>query len=103
MWPKDDYQEHMLGYLDGVRTEIERLEQSRIYRNDTDELFDDLEIALEQLWWLIEANDVEWEGFRYTLEASCDDLLRNFYRVPSDESLIFSVRLTLTEKLELVT
>jgi hypothetical protein len=92
MWPKEDYQEHMLGYLDWVQTEIERLEQGRIRRNDLDELYDDLEVALERLWRLI--------GVRYMLEASCDELLHAFYRVPHAGSLILSVSLAITENHE---
>jgi hypothetical protein len=100
MWAKDYYQEQMLGYLDWVQTEIEHLEQTRIRQNDLNELYDDLEIALERLWQLIWASDVDWEGFRYTLEASCDTLLLTFYRVPRADSLILPVRLTIIENHE---
>ena len=81
MRTKDSYQEHMLGYLGGVQTEIELLGQSRIRRNALLELYHDLDIALERLWRLIGASDTDWEQFRFTLEASCDDLLRAIYRV----------------------
>ena len=100
MWVKDYYQEQMLGYLDWVQTEIEHLEQTRIRRNDLDELYDDLEIALERLWRLIRASDRDWERFRYVLESSCDELLQAFYRVPHADSLILSVSLTTTENHE---
>ena len=91
MWTKDYYQEQMLGYLDWVQTEIEQLEEKRMRRNDLDELYDYLEIALDRLWRLIRASDVDWEGFRYTLEASCDELLGAFFRAPRPGSWIFSV------------
>jgi hypothetical protein len=100
MWQKDDYQEHMLGYLSWVQTEIERIEQARIRRNDLDQLYEELEVALDRLWRLIWASDVDWEGFRYTLEASCDELLQAFYRVPHTGYLIFSVSPTMTENHE---
>ncbi len=100
MWAKEYYQEQMLGYLDWVQTEIERLEQTRSRRNDLNELYDDLEIALERLWRLIWASDVDWEGFRYLLETSCDELLHAFYHVPPTGSLIFAVRFTAIENHE---
>ncbi len=82
MRTKDSYQEHMLGYLVGVKTGIERLERSaQIRRNDVIELYNDLDIALEHLWWIIRSNDVEWEPLRHNLEGRCDDLLRGYYRV----------------------
>jgi hypothetical protein len=82
MWTKDDYQEHMLGYLDEVRAEIERLTHSSLQQHDPNELRTDLDNASELLWWLIDSSDADWEGFRYPLEACCDELLRAFYRVP---------------------
>ncbi len=100
MWAKDNYQEHMLGYLDWVQTEIERLEQARIRQHDLDELYDDLKIAQERLWRLIGAADVDWERFRSPLEVSCDTLLRTFYQVPYTGSLIPSVHFIMAEKLE---
>ncbi len=72
----------MLGYLGGVQTDIELLEQLRIRRHDLIELYNDLDLTLERLWRLIGASDADWERFRFTLEASCDELLRAFYRVP---------------------
>jgi hypothetical protein len=82
MWAKDDYQEHMLGYLGEMRVEIERLPLSSGQQHDLNELLTDLDIASELLWWLIESSDADWEGVRYPLEASCSELLRTFYRVP---------------------
>ena len=87
MWQKEDYQEHMLGYLGWVQTEIERTEQARIHRNDLDQLYEELEIALEQLWRLISASEGDWERFRYPLELSCDSLLRRFYGISRADSL----------------
>lgn len=86
----------MLGYLDWAQTEIEQLEEKHIQYKDLDELYDYLEIALDRLWRLIRATDVDWEAFRCTLEASCDELLGAFYRAPRAGSWIFSVNLTLT-------
>ena len=100
MWAKDYYQEQMLGYLGWVQTEIERLEQTRIRRNDLDELYDDLEITPERLWRLIRASDRDWEGSRYMLEVSCDELLHALYRVPPAGTWIFSVSVTITENHE---
>ncbi len=82
MRTKDSYQEHMLGYLFGVQTEIERLEQSpHIRRSDLIELYGNLDTALERLRWIINSNEIEWELLRYNLEGCCDDLLRGYYRV----------------------
>lgn len=100
MWAKDYYQEQMLGYLDWVQTEIEHLEQARIRRNDLNELYDDLEIALDRLWQVIWASDVDWEGFRGLLEASCDELLQAFYRAPHSGYLILSVSLNTNQNYE---
>lgn len=80
MWQKDDYQEHMLGYLGAVQTEIEQLAYSHFSQHDLNVLYTDLDVTAEQLWRLIEARDEEWEACRYLLEASCDHLLRAFYR-----------------------
>jgi hypothetical protein len=90
MWTKDYYQEQMLGYLDWVQTEIEELEPAYGRQNDLNELYDDLEIALERLWWLIGASDVDWEDYRYPVETSCDALLRVFNPLPSANSLALS-------------
>lgn len=82
MRTKDSYQEHMLGYLVGVQSEIERLERiPHITRSDLFELYDDLDAALERLWWIINSNDMEWESLRHNLEGRCDDLLRDYYQV----------------------
>ena len=97
MWTKDDYQEHMLGYLSEVQSEIERLTRSSLQYHDLDDLYTDLDIASERLWRLIGARDVDWEGLRDPLEVSCDDLLRAFYRVPRAGSLILSVSFIITE------
>jgi len=80
MWTKDDYQEHMLGYLDGVQTSVETLE-SPIGHGDLVELYENLDTSLERLWRLIRARDTDWERFRFPLEASCDNLLRTFNRM----------------------
>lgn len=80
MWTKDDYQEHMLGHLGDLQSAVETLE-SPIGRGNLIELYENLDTSLERLWRLISANDTEWERFRFPLEASCDDLLRAFYRV----------------------
>jgi hypothetical protein len=100
MWQKDDYQEHMLGYLSWVQTEIERIEQTCIRRNGLDQLYEELEITLDRLWRLISATEVHWERFRYPLELSSNSLLRMLYRVPTANSLILPVRLTITERYE---
>ena len=82
MWTKDDYQEHMLGYLGSVQAEIDRLAHTSLQQHDFNELRTDLDIASELLWWLIGSSDADWEGFRYLLEASCGDLLRALHHVP---------------------
>src|SRR6185503_9310722 len=64
------------------------LAHSRLQQLDFNEFYTDLDIASERLWRLIKANDADWEGFRYTLEASCDELLCTFYRVRCAGSLI---------------
>jgi hypothetical protein len=79
MWTKESYQEHMLGYLYGVETQIEALEQSP---SEIRLLYRILDRALDRLWRLIMASDTEWEWFRFALEVSCDDLLDALYRVP---------------------
>ena len=79
MWTKDDYQEHMLGYLDDLQTAVETLEPP-VRRGNLSELYENLETSLERLWRLIRANDNDWERFRFPLEASCGDLLGAFYR-----------------------
>ena len=78
MWPKDDYQEHMLGYLDGVRVEFERLVPSP--QRDRIEFYANLDSSLECLWQLIRASEVEWEAYRYPLETQCAELLRMLAR-----------------------
>lgn len=100
MWQKEDYQEHMLGYLGGLQTEIERTEPTRIRWNDLDQVYEELEIALEQLWRLISASEVDWERFRYPLELSCDSLLRRFYRIPRADALKIPVRFITIESYE---
>ena len=100
MWPKDDYQEQMLGYLAGMQTKIERFADSRHQRHDLSELYADLDIASQRLWRLIGATDLDWEDFRNSLEVGCDELLRVFYRAPPASALKRSVRLTVTEKRE---
>jgi hypothetical protein len=97
MWTKDDYQEHMSGYLEGVRIEIDRLARLRVQSHSVNEFYTRLDIALDCLRQLILASDVEWEGYRYTLEASCDSLLRTFYRVPPAGTLILSVSFMMIE------
>ncbi len=81
MWTKDYYQELMLGYLGSVQTEIGALEHSRIRRGDLIELYEHFDLSQEHLWRIIRASDTDWERFRFTLEASCGDLLQAFYRV----------------------
>lgn len=76
MWHKDDYQEHMLGYLGGVQAGIERLSPSTFQQYELNEFHSDLDNAFELLWWLIGSSDADWEDLRYTLEESCDTLLR---------------------------
>ena len=87
MWPKSDYQEHMLSYIDEVQNEIERLADSRLYRHELQKLYIDLDIVSDRLWRLIGASDIDWESLRYTLEASCDELLRAFHAVSDAGSL----------------
>lgn len=82
MWTKDDYQEHMIGYLAGVRAEIERLTHANFRRHDLNELRAILDSTSELLWWLIEASDADWEERRNPLEASCDELLHTLQHVP---------------------
>jgi hypothetical protein len=76
MWPKEDYQEHMLGYLDGLRIESERFLHEHVQQYDFNEFYANLDITSESLWQLIESDDADWEGFRCMLETSCDALLR---------------------------
>jgi hypothetical protein len=86
MWTKDDYQEHMLGYLGGIQGELERLTYPSLQQHNLNEIRTDLDIASERLWWLIKSSDADWEGFRCPLEASCDQLLRTLYRVPRPDT-----------------
>lgn len=90
MWTKDDYQEHMLGYIDGVRSEFERLVQSSFPQYDLNAFYTDLDTTFECLWRLIGARDADWEGFRYPLEASCARLLRALHPLPNPRSLALS-------------
>ena len=100
MWTKDVYQEQMLAYLEDVEVEIEQLTDSHFQRHDLTELYVELDIAIKRLWRLIGASDVDWEGFRGLLEASCDELLQAFYRAPHSGYLILSVSLNTTENYE---
>ena len=100
MWPKDDYQEQMLGYLDEVQTEIEQLALSHLQQHDLTTLYIDLDMTSKRLWRLIGASYEEWEGCRYSLEASCDVLLRAFYRLPRTDSLTLSA-FAITEQHEM--
>lgn len=91
MWTKESYQEHMLGYLYGVETQIEALEQSP---SEIRLLYRILDRALDRLWRLIMASDTEWEWFRFALEVSCDDLLDACivsHKVLSNRNLLASV------------
>lgn len=81
MWTKDDYQEHMLGYLAGVQAQIDHLSYLRILQHDLNGLHTELDNTSELLWWLIDASDEDWEELRNPLEASCDELLRALHRV----------------------
>ncbi len=91
MWPKDDYQEHMLGYLGALQIEIERLTyNAELQQRDLNTFYADLDATSTWLWRLIEMNDDEWEICRYALEASCDRLLRRFDYVPFAASLMKS-------------
>lgn len=96
MWDKDDYQEHMLGYLGGVQAEIE----ASLQPYDRSTFRSELDIAFELLWWLIGSSDTDWEGYRYTLEESCDELLRTFYQVPSPISVTVTTRQSAPENQE---
>jgi hypothetical protein len=98
MWTKDDYQKHMLGYLDGVRIEIDRL--ARLQRHTIDEFYIQLDIALDCLLQLSLASDVEWERFRHILEASCDELLRTFYRAQPTGPSILSMNVVVIDIVE---
>ena len=90
MWPKDDYQEHMLGYLDIARSEFERFGYSHFQQHDLNEFYTNLDIANECLWKLIGASDVDWEEYRYPLETSCDELVRALRPLPHANSLALS-------------
>jgi hypothetical protein len=91
MWPKEDYQEHMLSYLEGVRIEFELLVHSHVQQYNLNEFYTNLHITFECLWQLIAASDVDWEGFRYPLETSCDKLLCAFHHVPYTGALKLDV------------
>jgi hypothetical protein len=57
LWPKDDYQEHMLAYLDGVHIEFEQHVHSNFQQHDFNEFYTYLDISFECLWQLIGAYD----------------------------------------------
>ncbi len=98
MWTKDDYQEHMLGYLGAVQIEIEQLAyHAQRQQRDLNAIYADLDATSTWLWRLIEANDEEWEFCRYALEASCDRLLRTFDYVPFADALLASAHSTTRE------
>lgn len=78
MWPKEDYQEHMLGYLDGMRIEFERHVHFHFQHLDLNEFYTSLDTVFECLWQLIGASELDWEGYRSPLETRCDELLRAF-------------------------
>ena len=86
MWPKEDYQEHMFGYLDGLRIEFEQIIHDHFQRHDFKEFYANLDTTSDCLWQLIGASDADWEGYRYPLEASCDELLRAMHQLPTDTS-----------------
>src|SRR5262245_31468774 len=83
MWPKEDYQEHMLGYLLGLRMEFVQLIHAHVQQYDFNEFYASLDITSERLWQLIGASEVDWEGYRYPLEASCDELLCALRQLPN--------------------
>ena len=95
MWPKEDYQEHMLGYLDGLRMEFEYLIDSHLQQQNLSEFYTNLDITSECLWQLIRASDRDWEAYRYPLEANCDELLRvirQLFNEPADGISFYAVR-----------
>src|SRR5262245_6974665 len=87
---KDDYQEHMLGYIDGVRVEFEGLIHFQLQQYEVNAFYTNLDIAFERLWNLIGASDVDWEAYRSALETSCDELLRALHPLPNAKSLVIS-------------
>lgn len=97
MWTKDDYQEHMLGYLVGVREEIECLSHSNLNHHEIIKMLTQLDKAFQHLWWIIGSSDTDWERFRYVLEACCQELLHIIDRVTygrvlqSDDVAIHSI------------
>mgnify|MGYP001213455850 CR=1 FL=1 len=95
MWPKEDYQEHMLGYIDGVRVELEQLAYTGLGQHERNAIYVKLYITLNYLWTLIESSDAEWEKHRYALEDSCDVLLRTFYSTQYADSLSYRPSLEL--------
>ena len=110
MWPKDAYQEQMLGYLSEMETEIGQLAHSRLRQHELDELYTDLEITVEELWRLIGASDLDWEKFRSPLEISCDVLLRAFYHMQltgtfmlSADTATYALHANLTRAVEIRT
>lgn len=104
MWQKDDYQEQMLGYLDEVEAAIKQIAHARLRQYDVNQLYADFDTTVQRLWRLIAASDIDWEGFRYPLETSCDQLQRAFYRTPPADALVVSasraVRVKRTRKAE---
>src|SRR5262245_35162205 len=87
IWSKDDYQEHKLGYLDGIRIEFERLGYSHAQEHDVNEFYSNLDIAFEWLWQLIGVCDEDWD--RYPLETSCDELPCTLHPLPNADSSMF--------------
>lgn len=98
MWQKDNYQEQMLGYLNEVEAEIEQIAHTRPRQIDINQLYDDLDTTTQWLWRLIAAGDIDWEGFRYTLETSCDRLQSAFYHIPPAGALIVAANRTVRTK-----
>jgi hypothetical protein len=87
MWTKDIYEEQMLAYLGEVEADLGQFAHARLQQNNLKELYVDFDVAVKRLWWLIDAGDEDWEGFRHPLEISCDWLQRAFYRLPRLDAL----------------
>ncbi|MBI1256386.1 MAG: hypothetical protein GC204_02845 [Chloroflexi bacterium] len=100
MWTKNIYEEQMLAYLDEVEADIEQFAHFRLPCHELNELYVDLDVAVKRLWWLIGANDADWEGFRYPLELSCDRLQRALYRYPRAGTLTLPTSVTMSEHQE---
>jgi hypothetical protein len=90
MWPKDDYQEHMLGYIDEVCIEFERLPHAHRQQHDLNDFYANLDSTLECLWQLMWASDGDWEDYRYPLETRCDELMRALGPLYNGNSLALS-------------